>query len=230
VLTSIQLTVGRGSLAICLALGLTIPGVAAERSSAYQFSADIVSRDAAGAVVGTAAKLYVANRRVRIEMAGAHADFFLIDGDTGSALFMRPAQQVFMDARQSTLLTQTFVPVDPIDPCPQWRAMAINAGVPNAVGDWRCSRIDAEVIDGRGTIEYRVVSPAQAASQRWIDRDLEFPVKLRLADGTSIALEHIRLETQPAILFAVPLSYRKFEPQALIERIKRSDVWAEPLH
>jgi hypothetical protein len=227
---SIQLIVGHGSLAVCLALALTTAGRTAEKSCAHQFSADIVSRDAAGAVVGGAARLYAANRRVRIEMAGAHAEFFLIDGDADNALFVRPEQQVFMDARQSTLLTQIFVPVDPIDPCPQWQAMARNAGAPNTGGDWRCSRIDAEVIDGRGIIEYRVASPDHAASQRWVDRDLEFPVKLQSADGTSIALEHVRLEPQQASLFAVPLSYRKFEPQALIERIKRSDVWTEPPH
>jgi hypothetical protein len=229
-LTSVRFIAGRGSLAACLVLALTTPGGTADRTSAYQFSADIVSRDAAGKVVGRIAKLYAANRRVRIEITEAHAEFFLIDGDTGNALFVRPAQQVFMDARQSTLLTQIFVPVDPADPCRQWQATARNAGVPNGGGDWRCARIDAQVIDGRGTIEYRVASPDDAASQRWIDQELEFPVKLRSADGTSIALEHIRLEPQPASLFAVPSSYRKFEPQALIERIKHSDVWAEPPH
>jgi hypothetical protein len=229
-LTSIQWIVARGSLTICLAMAFTAPGGTAERSSANQFSADIVTRDETGAVVGATARLYVANRRVRIEMVGAHGEFFLIDGDAGTALFVRPAQQVFMNARQSTLLTQIFVPVDPIDPCPQWQAAARNAGVPNAGGDWRCARIDATDIDGRGTFEYRVVSPDRTAAQRWIDRDLEFTVKLRSADGTTVALEHIRGETQPAILFAVPPSYRKFEPQALIERIKHSDVWAEPPH
>ena len=229
-ITSIQRIAARGWLAICLVLAFTTPGGTAERSSAYQFSADIVSRDEAGAVVGTAARLYAANGRVRIEMAGAHAEFYLIDGDTGSAFFVRPAQQLFMDARQSTLLTQIFVPVDPIDPCPQWQAAARNAGVPNAGGEWRCARIDAAATDGRGTLEYRVVSPDRRATERGIDRDLGFMVKLRSADGTTIALEHIRREAQPAILFAVPPSYRKFEPQALIERIKHSDVWAEPPH
>jgi hypothetical protein len=226
-LTSIRLIAGRRFLATCLALGLVTPGATTEWNSTHQFSADIVSRDAAGAVVGPAARLYVANRRVRIEMAGAHSEFFLIDGDTGTALFVRPAQEVFMDARLSTPLTQVFVPVDPIDPCPQWQAAASNAGPPNTGNGWRCARIDPKAVDGRGSIEYDVVSTGQTASRRWIDRALEFPVKLQSADGTSIALEHIRLEAQPAILFALPRGYRKFEPQALIERIKRSDVWAE---
>jgi hypothetical protein len=81
-----------------------------------------------------------------------------------------------MDAKQSTLLTQIFVPIDPIDPC------------------------------------------------------LKFPVKLRAVDGTTIALEHTRVEAQSANLFAVPPSYRRLDPQALIERIKHSDVWADSPH
>jgi hypothetical protein len=57
---------------------------------------------------------------------------------------------------------------------------------------------------------------------------LAFPVKLRAADGTTMALEHIRFETQPASLFTLPPNYRKLEPQALIERVKHSDVWVAP--
>jgi hypothetical protein len=230
-LTSIHFTVGRAPVALCLALGLTSVGAAAERSPAYQFSADIVSRDAAGAAVGSAARVYVANRQVRIETTGVHAEYFLIDGDAGSVLLVRPAQQVFMDAKQSSLLTQIFVPIDLIDPCRQWRAAARTAGMANAGsdagGDWRCARIDAAIVDGRSAVEYRVVSPDRKSSQRWIDPNLEFPVKLQAADGTTITLEHIRLEAQPANLFAAPPSYRKFDPQALIERIKHSDVWAD---
>jgi hypothetical protein len=62
----------------------------------------------------------------------------------------------------------------------------------------------------------------------WVDPDLEFPIKLRAADGTTIALEHIRLKAQPASLFAMPPGYRKSDPQALIDRIKHSDVWVGP--
>jgi hypothetical protein len=219
---------GRWSIALCLALGLASARAPAEPSPVHEFSADIVSRDGAGLVVGTSARLYVANRKVRIETLEASGDFFLIDGDAGTALFVRPAPRIFMDAKQSSRLTQIFVPVDSNDPCRQWRTAAMNAGAPNADGDWRCARTDAAIGDGRGTLEYRVVSPDQQSSQRWIDPDLEFPVKLRAADGTTIALEHIRIEAQPATLFALPPGYRKFDPQALIERIKHSDVWVDP--
>ena len=137
------------------------------------------------------ARLYVANGMVRIETPEAPAGFFLIDGAAGAAFSMQPAQQVFMDAKQSTRLTQIFVPVDSNDPCRQWQAAAKKAGVSSAGGEWRCGRIDTAIVDGRGTIEYRMGSPEQKSSRGWVDADLEFPIKLRAADGTTIALEHI---------------------------------------
>jgi hypothetical protein len=247
---------GRGLVvpwvALGLALGVSSLGAAAEPPLAQQFTADIVGHNTAGAAVGSNARIYVTNRRVRIELAGSHDEYFLIDGNVGSAFLVRPAQRVFMDAKQSTLLTQVFVPIDPRDPCRQWQAAVRNAGVTNDLGaiggvgvgvgagagagagggggDWRCTRIDAEIVAGRTVINYKVVSADRKSSQRWIDPGLEFPVKMRAADGTTIALEHIREEAQPAGLFVVPSGYRKFDPQALIERIKHSDVWVDSPH
>jgi hypothetical protein len=213
------------AVTLCLALGLLGSAASAE-PPAQEFSADIVTRDAAGLTVGTAARLYVANRKVRIETPEAPTGFFLIDVDAGTAFFVQPTQRVFMDAKQSTWLTQIFVRVDPNDPCRQWRAAANNAGIPSVGGDWRCGRMDAAGVDHRSTIEYRVVFPDHESSQRWIDPGLEFPVQQRAADGTTTVLEHIRIEAQSASLFAVPPGSRKFDPQALIDRIKHSDVWA----
>jgi hypothetical protein len=213
------------SLALSLSLGLTSPaislagaGASPDADVSREFSADIVTRDSAGAVVS--ARLNAANDKVRIETSEAAAGFFLIDGKTGAALLVRPTQRLFMDARQSTRLTQVFIPIDPRDPCPQWQAAEKSAGVPDAAGAWRCTRINA--------VEYRVVSADGSPSQRWIDPELEFPVKVRAADGTTVTLAHIRVAAQPAGLFEVPSGYRKFDPQGLIDRIKHSDVWAAP--
>src|ERR1700691_2279209 len=231
--TAIRLSIGRRSIALCLTLGLCLTQGAASAGAALgsppaaEFSADIVSRDADGVSVGTGARLYVANRMVRIETPEASAGFFLIDGAAGTAFFVRSTQQVFMDAKQSTRLTQILVPVDPNDPCRQWQAAAKNAGVPSAGGDWRCGRGDTAIVDGRPSIEYGVVSPDRQWSRGWIDSDLQFPIKLLAADGTTIALGQIRVEARPASLFAKPPGYRKAEPQALIERIRHSDVWVE---
>jgi hypothetical protein len=197
--------------------------------SKHAFSADIVSRDASGAAIGTGGRLYAANSKVRIETTDAAAGFFLVDGATTTALFVRPQQRVFMDARQSTQLTRIFVPVDPSGPCAQWQAAAKTSGLASAAGDWHCEHTQAASVDGRDTIEYTVTSPERAeTTQGWIARELGFPIKWRGSDGTTFTLEHIRVETQPPELFAVPADYRKLDPQALIERMKHSDVWAAP--
>jgi hypothetical protein len=225
--------IGRCSIAVALglALGFARAGDSAEPNPPREFSADIVSRDAAGTLIRGSARLYASGRKVRIETPEVPAGFFLIGGDSGTALFVGTTQRVFMEAKQSTRLTQFFVPVDPQDPCPQWRAAAQNAGVPGAEGDWRCARAGGGgggaggAESGGGTIEYRVTPPDQNSSLRWIDSRLGFPVKLEAADGATIALENIRVEAQPANLFAIPAGFRKFDPQGLIDRIKHSDVW-----
>ena len=201
--------------------------------SAQEFSADIVSRDSSGATLGTNGRLYAAHGKVRIEISAAAAGFFLTDGATATALFVQSRQRVFMDARQSTRLTRIFLPVEPTDPCAQWQAAAKNAGVPSAARNLQCQRterasVESTSVDGRDTIEYTVTSLAGEAVHSWIATGLGFPVKWRAADGTTLTLEHIRVEAQPPDLFTVPPDYRKADPQALIDRIKHSDVWAAP--
>jgi hypothetical protein len=225
---TIPSTVHQGIIALWLALCFMSDGAFAQAAHASEFSADIVSRDAAGTAVGAVAKLYVRNHMVRIETPEASAGFLLINGDAGTAQFVRPAQQLFMEAKQSSPLTQIFVPVDTNEPCRQWRAAASNAGAASAAGEWRCERIEDEIIGGRRAVQFRVSSPASPSSRRWIDSDLEFPVKLLAPDGTTIALEHILVEAQPASRFAIPAGFRNFDPRALIERIKHSDAWVDP--
>jgi len=111
---------------------LACAGAFAETPPAHEFSADIVSRDATGAATGSGGRIFVSNGKVRIETSNTPAGFFLIDGAAATAVFVRPAQQIFMDARQSSLLTQIFFPVDPNVPCSQWQAAARNAGVPSS--------------------------------------------------------------------------------------------------
>jgi hypothetical protein len=172
-----------------------------------QFSAYIVRRDSAGAMVGPAAKLYVSDFKTRIDEPEASGGFFITDAQAGTALFVRSAQRVFMDAKQSTPLTRIFIRVDPHEPCRQWEAAALIAGIAGA-GNWRCDSV-------------------RAAAD--IDPGLHFPIKWKSPDGGTFVLENIRTEAQPAGLFAVPAGFRKLDPQALIEQIKHSDVWV-PAH
>jgi hypothetical protein len=197
-------------------------GVAAAR--AQQFSADLVIVRHEGTAAEPAAKLHVRDGKVRLETPELADGFFLVDGATPAAFFVRPAAQVFMDARQSSRLTRMFVPVDPDDPCRQWQAMAKLAGSADH-GDWRCERAGEETIGGRRAITFDAISSTGRELVGSIDAALKFPLRIRTQDGAVITAENIRDEPQPTQLFEVSPGFRKFDPLALINQIKQSDVW-----
>jgi hypothetical protein len=207
-----------------LALRVTQAG-AAEPLSSPDFSAEIVGRDAAGLPTGPASKVFVASGKARIETPQTPAGFFLV-GESAPALYVLPTQKLVLEAKGSTPLTQVFVRLDSSDACPRWRAAAYDAGVRTDV-DWHCERLDSVILDGRRTVRYQVLE-AGRESERWIDAVLAFPVKLKTADGITMALEHIQMESQRPSLFEVPPDYRRLDPQALIERVRHSDVWVAP--
>jgi hypothetical protein len=192
-------------------------------AQAQQFSADLVTTrgDEAAALVG---KLRVDDDKVRIETAEFADGFFLIDAAKPAAFFVRPAAGIFMEARQSSRLTQVFVPVDPEAPCREWQAMARVAGVADRQ-DWRCERAGEETIDGQRTIAYRAVAPSGRELFGWIDPVRKFPLRIKSEDGAVVTAQHVRDEPQSAQSFEIPAGFRKFDPQILIQQIKQSDVW-----
>lgn len=206
-------------------LGLTC---LADAAQAQTFSADLVITKAGGRPNGQVGHLYVSSAKVRIETPDLADGFFIVDGDRSAAWFVRPQRQEFMDAKQSSPLTQLLVPVDPTDPCQQWQAMAKIAGAADRGGEWRCDRLGEDTVDGRETVKYRAISPQNRRSYGWIDTQRKFPVRLEAEDGTTVAVENIVDASQPSSLFAVPPGYVKFDPLQLIERVKQSDVWVEP--
>jgi len=200
---------------------------------AQQFSSDIVTtRDNVSAPAG---RLWVRDASVRIETPELPNGFFLVDSAKPSAYFVRPATRVYMDARQSSRLTQLFVPVDPSEPCRSWQTMAQLAGVAGQ-GEWRCERTGREEIKGRSAEVFRVTTSESCGFVAWLDPERRFPLRITTADGAVIALEHIREEPQSTSLFELPPNLRKFDPATLVERIKQSDVWvvepgeADPSH
>ena len=211
---------------VVLHLALLCSAVALAQSSPQSFSADIVSRDSGGVSLGATAKLHAANHKARIELGGAADDFFLSDADAGTALFVRSAQRLYLDARQSTPLTRIFIWVDPRDPCRQWQAAAITAVVLGA-GEWHCEPVEQAILNQHQIIEYRVSMPDGQSSYGWVDSMIGFPVKWQSADGNLFVLENITPGAQPANLFSIPPDYRKLDPKALLERIKHSDVWVD---
>jgi hypothetical protein len=210
------------SLSLVVVVALSLCGLTAVR--AQPFSADLVIVRHEGAAAEPAGKLDVLGAKVRLETPELADGFFLVDGTTPSAYFVRPAARVFMDARQSSRLTRMFVPVDPDDPCRQWQAMAKLAGSADH-GDWHCERAGEETIDGRSAITFEAASAAGRELVGWIDAERKFPLRIKTQDGAVITAKNIRDAPLPAQLFEIASSFRKFDPQALIRQIKQSDVW-----
>jgi hypothetical protein len=188
---------------------------------AQQFSADLVSAPHDGAPVRSG-KIYVFNGKVRIEIPEFPKSFFLIDGADDVAYFVKPAERIFMDARQSSPLTTMLIAVDPDNPCRQWQNAAKRAGALAPGESLRCDRLDEA--PGSPLLAYRAVSKDREFFG-WIAPELKFPLKLRMADGTVVTVENIRIGPQPEQLFTIPAQFGKFDPESLIKRIKQSDVW-----
>ncbi len=213
------------ALAVGAALGLAALAFSAP---AQQFSADLTRTGAGGIDPRPAGKLNVLNNKVRIETSDVPGGFFLVLGDADAAYFVRPAQKIYMDAKQSSQLAQVFVAVDPGDPCTRWQLMAKIAGAASQGTEWHCERIGNGTVDERGAVKYRAISPRNQRYFASIDPRLHFPLRLQSEDGAVVDLMNIQEAPQPEDLFAVPAGYRKFDPQQLINVIKQSDVWVEP--
>jgi hypothetical protein len=199
----------------------------ADTARAEQFSAELVSAKAAGDVVNPAGTVYVADRKARIETPDLGDAFLIVDAVAPAAYLVRPSQRVFMDAKQSSRLTRIFVPLDPADPCSQWRTMAEVAGISDKSGQWRCDAQDRKTVAGRDTVKFTILSPG-GRSAGWIDPELKFPVRFEFEDGTVFALRNVQEGPQPADKFEIPGNYRKFDPRKLLEHLKHTDIWVEP--
>lgn len=90
---------------------------------------------------------------------------------------------------------------------------------------WRCEHIGEEIVDGRQAAVYRAISSPGRDIVGWIDPELKFPLQIKMEDGATITVENIQERPQSTRLFVIPTNFHKLDPQALIERIKQSDVW-----
>jgi hypothetical protein len=211
---------------VCLSLLalIVLLWFAGTTAHAQSFSADLTIAPRDGAAAVPAGKLYASGRKVRLETPDLADGFFLIDIDAPSAYFVRPATQTFMDARQSSRLTQWFVPVDPANPCRRWQAMAKLAGTVEQ-SEWRCERAGEAQVDDHRTVTWRAIMPSGREISAWIDEARQFPLRIKADDGAIVTVDNIRDAPQSVALFAIAAGTRKFDPRKLIEQIKQSDVW-----
>jgi hypothetical protein len=218
----------RGTRLLSLAAMLAALLFFGDAARAQEFAGDLVGSDASGKTMQAVGKIFVAKGTVRIETRELADGYFLIPRRQGAAYFVRPAQRVFMDAKQSSQLTQFFIPVDPDNPCRQWRVAAQIAGSKDGDGEWRCDRLGTESVDGRTGIKYRAVVSPDKTIHGWIDRELKIPLRMQSGEGAVNKIRNLKIGQQESAVFQMPDGYRKFDPQLLIERIKQSDVWVEP--
>ncbi|HLZ67625.1 MAG TPA: hypothetical protein VKQ29_15445 [Aliidongia sp.] len=215
--------------ALAIACGL---GAFSAPVRAQQFSADLVDLNADGSRrdTGESGKLFTSGSKVRIDRADASGTRFLLDVDEPSAYVVAPLQRLYMDARQSSVLTELLVPVDPAAPCARWQAMATVAGDlgTDGAGEWRCTPTGSEEVNGRAAVKVLMTSPTGVARTGWIDAALKFPIRIEAADHSVVELRNIDEAPQPRGLFEIAGSFRKYDPEQLIARIKQSDVWVEP--
>ncbi len=205
---------------------LMLAGVCPSVARAQTFSADLEVVKPGGPT--RTGRIFVSNDLVRIETPDLPGGFFIVDGRHEAAWFVQPQRWVFMDAKQSSPLTQVFVVVDPENPCLHWHAMTTVAAVLDEPIPWRCDRGDVEMLNGREVVDYGVTSLRRRRSVRWIDARRRFPIKWQDDDGTIVTLEHIVDGPQAAALFTIPPTYRKFDPLQLIQQVMLSDVWVKP--
>jgi hypothetical protein len=220
-------------LSLIYGLAVAASHVSTQLVHAQQFSADIQRMDAdqPSRIIG---KLNVAEGNVRIQTFDIPNGFFIVREDSNTAYFVRPGLRTFMDARRSSELTRVFVQVDPNNPCQQWQAMTDNAnggGQSSSMqsSSMQCKRIGNESIDGRDATKYHVLSTQGRWYFAWIDEKLRFVLKYQVDDGATFTIANIEEISQPQDLFEIPDSYQKFDPQKLIDRIKQSDVWVDPI-
>jgi len=206
------------------ALALAVLGALCGSAQAQSFSADIVAYTVGGVKANTG-RVQVNAEKVRIEAPDLPQGFFVANATRKTAYYVRPVHYIYMDAKQSSLLTQILVPLDPEDPCEQWHEMAKVADAPTG---WQCTRLGHETINGHLTVLYRVISPRGTSNLAWIDTKRKLLVKYRGEDGSGIEVTNIDDAPQDEALFKIPHNYEKFDPQELIARVKQSDVWVEP--
>jgi len=195
-------------------------------ASAQQFSAELSRRDSDGLM--TEGRVTVAGDKIRIEAPDLPTGFFIVRGDAKAVYLVQPDRKIFMDARQSSVLTEILVSVDPDAPCAQWQKMAEISRSADGGRAWRCDRIGVETHDSRAIVKYTMTSPRGKHYSGWIDQQLRFVVRIEADDGTTIELADIREGPQPDSAFEIPAGLRKFDPLQLLELVKHSDAWVDP--
>ena len=89
--------------------------------------------------------------------------------------------------------------------------------LPQVSKDAACQKLGRESVNGRSTERWQATQTRGGRTiteYAWVDSELHIAIKWQTADQKTGQLENIRLESQPASLFALPPDYRKIEAPA----------------
>lgn len=160
---------------------------------------------------GPQAKIYFGKDKARFESAKK-------DAREGGAVIVDMAKQtwtVIMDERKMymemppQMIGQRvgynfFHPRDAENACSDWLQAPANKG-------GTCHKVGNETVNGRNTVKYEGTNSKGEVGYAWIDPKLQFPVKWQGKNGDVGELRNIQEGSQPASLFEIPSSYKKFE-------------------
>ncbi len=143
----------------------------------------------------------MAGDKARIEAPDLQSGFFLVRTDAKTVYFVQPDRQVFMDARQSSVLTELLVPVDPDAPCPKWQEMAQISGSAAAVRRGNAIASPSRRTMAMPSVKYDMTSPRGKHYSSWIDPQLRYVVRIESYDGSTTELKNVQEAPQPDSAF-----------------------------
>lgn len=162
--------------------------MSASAVQALDFSADVVTTAGGQRMAG---KIYVANDKVRMDIAGAST---IARMDKQVSWVLMPQQSLYME--------------QPIDP---ERVAGATEKMP---GEVERVALGPDTLDGRAVSKYRVTYASRegrATMIQWVDNDTSIPIKSAAENG-SWTMEYRNLQTgaQDPSIFEIPAGYKKF--------------------
>ena len=157
---------------------------------AMEFSADVVMKSNKKDMM--AGKLFVANNKVRSEMAGM---VNIVLSDKKIMYMLMPEQKMYME--------------HPIDAKVQ--ASSASEKMP---GEIERQSLGQEMIDGHNANKYRInyeVNNKRETVLQWLEASKSIPLKVSAEDGSwTVEYKNLKIGPQAASLFEIPDGYSKF--------------------
>lgn len=189
----------------CCAFALLF--VASSAFAQSEFSAEVFDNKKPD---GPQAKIYFGKDKARFEPGKKEArgaGAVIVDMEKQTWTVLMDERQMYMEAPPQMAKQRVgynfFHATDVENACSQWLQRPENQG-------GSCHKVGNETVNGRNTVKYEGTNSKGEAGTVWLDPKLRFPVKWEEKNGGG-ELRNIQEGSQPASLFEIPASYKKFE-------------------